>query len=115
MTRSLQLDRRAFLKGLGRSRAGAARSRRHGRRSDGPDSAPLLRDLHRQRHVAPEDRARHQRVELVSRPRSANGEFVFGKSTEPLEPVPQASSASWAACTTPTVPRPTRTSAPTCG
>ena len=71
MNRSLRLDRRAFLRGLGRSCPGAAGSRRHGRRSDRPDSAPFLRHLHRQRHVAAENRARHRRVELVPQPRNA--------------------------------------------
>ncbi len=44
-----------------------------------------------------------------------NGEFLFGKSTEPLSPVPQASSVSWGGSITRAVPSPTPMSAPTCG
>ena len=54
----------------GRSCAGFAGSRCHGRRSDRADSSPLLRALHRQRHVAPEIGAWPQRVELVSHRRA---------------------------------------------
>ena len=59
------------------------------------NAAAVLRDVHRQRHVPAESKARHQRVELVSDDRRAET-FEFGKSTEPLAPVPRRSSASWA-------------------
>ena len=86
MTRSLQLDRRAFLKGIGGVALALAGSRRHGRGSDRPDSPPLLRDLHRQRHVAARRPSTASTSGAGSRRPSSNGEFVFGKSTEPLAP-----------------------------
>ena len=81
-----RIDRRAFLEGHGRSCAGAAGSRRHGRRSDRTDSAPLLRDLHRQRHVAARNRSTASTSGVGFPTAERNGEFVFGKSTEPLAP-----------------------------
>ena len=86
MSRSLQTRPPRFPQRAWGSCAGAAGSRRHGRRSDRPDSAPLLRDLHRQRHVAAEDRSTASTSGAGSRPPERNGEFVFGKSTEPLAP-----------------------------
>ena len=52
----------------------------------GPDSAPLLRDLHRQRHVAAAEPSTASTSGAGFPAPEANGEFVFGKSTEPLAP-----------------------------
>ena len=69
MNRSLQLDRRAFLRGLGGVALALPVLDAMG--AEVTDQIPrrFCAHLHRQRHVAAENRERYRRVELVSRRR----------------------------------------------
>ena len=66
MTRSLKLDRRAFLKGIGGAMLALPVLDAMGAEVTERNSAPVLRDLYGERHVAAEGGACDAGVELVS-------------------------------------------------
>ncbi len=70
--------------------------------------------VHRQRHVAAAAGTRPRRVELVS-DRRAQRRLRLRQVDRAARVRSGKSSVSWAACITPMVPSPIRTSVPTCG